>query len=92
MNKSIFLTCAIITTFAVTIVLPGLSYAHAAMMLPPPRTLGGDNINIGGGGVGVNVGGHHISVDRCGVNIGSNSFLARGCGAVPVPVPGPAQK
>ena len=69
MNKSIFLTCAIITTLAVTMVLPSIGYFHAAKAL---RLLQG-GINVGRGGVSVDVGGLHIHADQCsGVGIGSN--------------------
>jgi hypothetical protein len=73
-NKSIFLGCAIITTLAMMIVLPGSGYLHAvkARLLPQ----GGVNVggvHVGAGGVSVDVGKLHIHADQCtGVGIGSN--------------------
>lgn len=79
MNKTILLNFAIITALAVTLVLPGLSYAHAAKA---QRLLPG-GINIGSGGVNVDVGRLHIHADQCsGVGIGSNvaqPFLQARC-------------
>jgi hypothetical protein len=78
MNKTIFLTCAIITTLAVTIVLPGLSYAHAFQMLRPGLsiTAGGGSVDVGGGSVDVNVRGLGVHASHCGgVSIGSSNVL-----------------
>lgn len=68
MNKSVLLKSAIITALAVGIVLS--SYVPAAKALR--QALPGFGINVGGGGVNVDVGRLHIHADQCGgVGIGS---------------------
>ena len=75
MNKTILLNSAIITALAVTIVLS--SYIPAAKALRPFLPGG---INVGHGGVSVDVGRLHIHADQCtGVGVGSDD--ARGMNA-----------
>lgn len=68
MNKSVFLTCGIITTIALTVVLPGLSHAYAVAMRGPI-------INAGRGSVDVNVHGLSIHASHCGVSVGGGISL-----------------
>ncbi|MDQ6862519.1 MAG: hypothetical protein M3044_01725 [Thermoproteota archaeon] len=77
MNKTILLNSAIITALAITIVLSSYIPAAKAQRLFLP---GG--INVGPGGVSVDVGRHHIHADQCsGVGVGSNGGSSLGMGA-----------